>query len=245
MGYLQFGRTNPLTITIIILAIASIPIFTLFFLFEIKLDILSSISYSLIITILFCLALIIIQVFKRTDAMIKIFVDNLGDIVKKKKYSISVTKITTYDFDEMIICFNYPTSKHKKSNTRYFKGFYRELDVMGNSFLGAGSNMYKILYENKFSFNFIMPKEKVKIEVPKYKMSEYAVDTIKNFQNWKNKYPSLTGIMEKLPNWIARAEIFYENEKVIVQVLVEKDFCLSNSLDVYDELVNIKKYLTN
>ncbi|MGF3585044.1 MAG: hypothetical protein ACQXXD_04940, partial [Thermoplasmatota archaeon] len=65
------------------------------------------------------------------------------------------------------------------------------------------------------------------------------------FQNWKYEYPSLTGIMEKLPRWIDRAEIFCEDEKVIAQVLVKKHFCLNNSLDVYNELVNIKNYLTS
>jgi len=244
MGYLEFGRNHPLAITMIFLTILSIPAYALFFFFEIKIDILASILYSIIIAMLFCLAVIIIQFFKRTDAIIKIFIDNLGNIVKKKKYSISVTKITTYDFDKLIICFNYPISNYKNPKKIYSKGFYRGLDGIGNHFVSIGSEMYETLLENKFSFNFLIPKEKVKIEVPKYKMSEYAKDTLKQFQNWRYEYPSLAGIMEKLPNWIDRAEIFCEDEMVIVQVLVEKHFCLNNSLDVYNELVNIKRGLT-
>lgn len=245
MGYLEFGRAHPLTITMIFFAIIGIPMFVLFFFFEIKTDILTSILYSIIVVMLFCLALIIIQFFNRTDKIIKIFVDNLGNIAKKKKYSISITKIVTYDFDELSICFNYPISDYKISKKKYPKGFYGMLDSAGNNLIDGASGMYKKLYEDKFSFNFLIPKEKVKIEVPKYKMSEYAKDTLKSFQNWKYEYPSLTGIMEKLPNWIDRAEIFCEDEMVIVQVLVEKHFCLNNSLDVYNELVNIKNYLTS
>jgi len=243
MGYLEFGRAHPLAITIIFFAIIGTPMFVIFFFFEIKTDILTSIFYSIIIIMLFCLALIIIRFFNRTDKIIKIFVDNLGNIVKKKKYSVSITKITTYDFDELLICFNYPISNYKTSKKSYSDGFYGMLDGAGNNLIDTTSAMYKKLYEDKFSFNFLIPKEKVKIEVPKYKMSEYAKDSLKSFQNWKCEYPSLTDIMKKLPDWIDRAEIFCEDEMVIVQVLIEKHFCLNNSLDVYKELVNIKNYL--
>ena len=244
MQYMRFARFHPVLFTSIILFLF-FPIWILFSYYQFNLNIWISILVGFSIAIIFALFCGIFMLYQFKNPEFKRFVNNLDEKVKKKRDVSGLNTIATEDFGSLKILYFKPMKKYKSENRLYSsKGTWKAADRTGDALTEKGTKMYNTSYEGNFSFEFIIAKENVKIDVPSFNYFRSLSSAMNNFKDWKNEYPSLGVIIEKLPEWIKRIEIFYQENTVFVTIWAGRDFCLNNSLDVYNELVNIKRDLT-
>jgi len=244
MGYLKFTMKHPLIFLSILFFIFLFPVCFLMILYMFNLSYSISLILSLIFVTVFICSIIMSFILKNKSNKSREFIKNISSvIINTNNFSNSVQ---TNDFSELRILYfeNIERYDAKKRIMLHYMLHGPKLGTalaINDKLLEKGSDFYKKSVENNFSFNFNVPKSKVKIDVPKFNYMDSMNHFSKEFNEWKNNYPSLLGIYNHLPKWINMLDIFYQDDTVFVSVFADKDFCLNNSLNVYNELVELKK----
>ena len=109
--------------------------------------------------------------------------------------------------------------------------------------IDEGSEFYKNTVEGKFSFSFNLPKSSVKIDVPEFNYKESKIHLTRDFNMWKNRYPLLDVVYRDLPAWVDKLEICYHDETVFVTLFADGEFCINNSIKVYNKIIDVKNKL--
>ena len=247
MEYLRFTRNHAVFTIFIVLVILFFPIYFLFMLFIVESDVVGSATWSFIITMLFAIPSSIYAWYRSKSSDTAQFVRNLGPMVIKKGLLSGVNMISTPDFDILKIIHFKPMLNYKSSKNISLKtGLWRGLDKAGDGLTDKLIEIYKASYEGNISFEFFLSKEKIKIDVPEFNYFRSLLSTWNSFENWNSfyyEYPVLYDIIEKLPKWIKRTEIYSQDSDVSVSLFTNKEYCLNHSLEVYNELVNLKNIL--
>ena len=243
MDYLKFTRAHPAFFSFLMLLGISFPLFFIFSLYELDLDILMASLVGFIISWVLALLGGVWMVYYFKSQHTSLFVKHLGPLVLKKSFFSGENLITTQDFQPLKIIDFKPMSTFATSSKSYFvSGPWRRLDNLSEHFMVKGIDIYKKSYEGNFSIEFFLDKKEVTIKIPEFDYFSSLSDAWHDFKGWRTRYyeyPTLQKIIEQLPSWIKRAEVFSQGDTISVALLADREFCVHHSLETYLSLIHI------